>query len=383
MDKNRLCIFSFFDKDGYVDDYVAYLLDEISSSVKRIIIVVNGELDERGMKLLKQYTEDLYLRENKGFDAGAYKYILCQKLSEDEIRTYDEIVFCNDTFYGPFIPLSNIIESMKDRECDFWGLNGYFDWVYPHMQSYFLVFRKSIIEKGLLKEYFSNNIDGDTLDINHVYCQFENGLFDYLVRQKGMRCAKYVKDNRNYDLYKYSYAYLKEFQFPLVKKKVFSFMDCAIDNAMCTLGYIKYYTNYDLKLVLKSIRRIYGIELRAEDINAPQCYDKPKKSTLHIPIRTSAEIENFIAEDEFYIYGTGAYACRTYWRYAKDNNKFRGFIISDGQKQLKKELFGHPIKSYSVIRNMELPKILLGVSAENAEVIILQFEDTSKVLRIF
>ena len=73
--KKRLCIFSFFDKTGYVDDYVIYLLKELISCTNRLIIIVNGMLDERGQAFLTQFTDEVYIRENIGYDAGAYKYV--------------------------------------------------------------------------------------------------------------------------------------------------------------------------------------------------------------------------------------------------------------------------------------------------------------------
>ena len=123
--------------------------------------------------------------------------------------------------------------------------------------------------------------------------------------------------------------------------------------------------------------------IHKEEIEELKAYRKPKESTLQLSVTTASQIEHFIGDNEFYIYGTGEYACSTYWRYAKGKNKFRGFIVSDGQNQLLKELFGHPIKSYSDVMSAETSKIILGVNAKNAEVIMEQFKDTSKILRIF
>lgn len=380
--KNRLGIFSFFDKAGYVDDYVIHLLKELVACTNHLIIVANGLVDERGQMLFAQYTNEVYIRDNVGFDAGAYKYVLCQKLSEEEINSYDEILLCNDTFYGPFIPMKDIFGKMENVDCDIWGLNGYFDWVFEHLQSYFLVFRKRVIEEKLIVNYLNENIDENSSEINHIYCQFENGLFDYLVRKKGMKCAKYLDENKYLDVYKYSYAYLREFQFPIVKKRVFSYMDSAFDNAMCTLSYIKYETTYDIQMILDNICRIYGIRLEIQDIKRIEEYTIPQKSTLHIPVSTVRQIEEFIGDDEFYIYGAGLYACNTYWRYAKDNNKFQGFIISDGQNA-SKDLFGHPVRFFSEAEDIYTKKVVLSVNAEVADVILSQFTDCSKVLRIF
>ena len=40
----RLCIFSFYDGDGIVDDYVYYFLKEMERHVERILFYSNGPL---------------------------------------------------------------------------------------------------------------------------------------------------------------------------------------------------------------------------------------------------------------------------------------------------------------------------------------------------
>ena len=40
----RLCIFSFYDGQGIVDDYVVYFLNELGKHVEKIIFYSNGPL---------------------------------------------------------------------------------------------------------------------------------------------------------------------------------------------------------------------------------------------------------------------------------------------------------------------------------------------------
>lgn len=381
--KNRLCIFSFFDKNGYVDDYVEYLLKELITCVSKLIIVVNGKLDSRGEDILLQFTDEVYVRGNEGFDAGSYKFILCHKLSMEEINSFDEVILCNDTFYGPFIPMTDVFDKMDNVDCDMWGLNGYVGWIYPHIQSYFIVFRDRIVKSDLLIDFFNNNIDESTRDIHHVYCQFENGIYDYMVRQNDMKSAQYVEDNCNYDLYKCSYAYLQEFKFPILKKKVFDLMYSSLNNAMCSLSYIKNNTNYDIELILKNIERVYGIAIKADDIKSVDSYNQPKVSTLITQVNSADQVEDFIRGEEFYIYGAGTYACNTYWRFGRGNNKFLGFIVSDNSKDADTLIFGKPVKKFSDVDNIYSKKVILGMKTEFALEVLKRFADTSKVMRIF
>lgn len=42
----RLGIYFFFDKDGIVDKYVDYVLEDLTKHVDKLIVVCNGQLNE-------------------------------------------------------------------------------------------------------------------------------------------------------------------------------------------------------------------------------------------------------------------------------------------------------------------------------------------------
>lgn len=54
----------------------------------------------------------MVVRENAGYDAGAYKFAIFKYLKIEEIRQYEELILCNDTFIGPFVPLKDIFDTM-------------------------------------------------------------------------------------------------------------------------------------------------------------------------------------------------------------------------------------------------------------------------------
>lgn len=380
--KKRLCIFSFYDKDGIVDDYVLYLLKELGTCISRLIIVVNGGVNEDGRRAFEQFTNEIYIRENAGYDAGAYKYVLFKYLSPEELQQYDEVILCNDTFYGPLIPMRDIFDEMESRKCDVWGLSGFFGIVFAHIQSYFLVFRKEVLKQQLLHKYFANDIDESTQAINAVYCQFESGLFDYLTRKCNMRYDIYAREGQ-LDVYYSSFVYVSEYQLPVIKKKAFSHIDEALENVLCTLGYVMYDTDYDVSLILDSIQRNYGIEIDKEEIKSPKEYGTPQEVMTPQPIVKDQQIEEFIGQNEFYIYGTGIYAYKTYWRFARNSTKLKGFIVSDDQSMTENRLFGYSVYHFSDVKDIYTYKVLLGVDNKNSEQIIKKFADRTNVLRIF
>ena len=110
--KKRICIFSFYEKSGYVDDYVRVLLKELSLVTTRLIIVVNGSVSDCGRKIFLEFSNEIYIRDNTGYDAAAYKYILMNVLKETEMKLYEEVIFCNDTFFGPLCSWKEIFKKI-------------------------------------------------------------------------------------------------------------------------------------------------------------------------------------------------------------------------------------------------------------------------------
>ena len=54
----RLGIYFFFDKDGIVDKYVDYVLEDLTKHVDKLIVVCNGQLNERGRKTFENYNKN-------------------------------------------------------------------------------------------------------------------------------------------------------------------------------------------------------------------------------------------------------------------------------------------------------------------------------------
>ena len=112
--KKRICLFSLYHPKGKVAGYVLHLLAELATVSERIIFISNGPLDVQGRKAVGRYTEEIIERQNTGFDGGAYKEVLLSYLHRD-LSDYDELILCNDTFWGPFLPLKTIFEEMEVR----------------------------------------------------------------------------------------------------------------------------------------------------------------------------------------------------------------------------------------------------------------------------
>ena len=155
----RLALFSFYNKSGRVNSFIFYYLEALSK-IAETVFIVNGSLLPQSRARLEARGYEIYQRDNKGFDFGAWKDFLLSKESAF-FSQYDELILCNSSCYGPVYPFSVLFDEMDGRVCDFWGLYrhpGIKDGRHSlplHIQSYFLVLRKRMFHDPCLRKYFS------------------------------------------------------------------------------------------------------------------------------------------------------------------------------------------------------------------------------------
>ncbi len=165
MNRKRLGLFLFFDRDGIVDDYVLFLLKELRSVLTELIVIVNGSVNEAGYQALDAVADSVVIRENEGFDAGAWREGILTIAGKDKIRTFDELILTNDSYFGPFIPFSTVFERMERQKVDFWGLSVHgevegarcpYGYRPRYLQTYFLVFRKNVLQGEAFFQYWQD-----------------------------------------------------------------------------------------------------------------------------------------------------------------------------------------------------------------------------------
>lgn len=273
----RLAICVCYDKQGIIDDYIPYLLNDLKQNLDKLVIVVNGNLTKEGKEKLLTLTSDVVQRENAGFDAGAWKFALTEYLGWQEIESYDELVLLNDTFFGPFYPFKEVFEKMDGRDVDFWGLTQHGEAVMfenrkkhflpRHLQSYFLCIRKKMLCSQEFKNYWENqNTSKNWYDaVEHNEAHFtqyfsEKGFkWDSLISNEG-------KDKKfSYNPYGHNIYEILQQGFPVIKRKEFAVpLEKATEynnseDYRRGLEYIKSNTNYDTRLIFQNVLRNYNI----------------------------------------------------------------------------------------------------------------------------
>lgn len=256
----RIAIFVFYHEYGMIYTDTIDRIKDLKKSVSYLIVVVNGSVQKR--QLLEEIADVVLIRENKGYDAYAYQYALFHLDCRQKIDHCSTLVLCNDTFFGPFIPFKDIFSDMEGEQADFWGLSLFDNGLLRHIQSYFLVFRKRMLEDGILYHYFEKYIPKGAVSYAEVCHFLESKLYDYFC-SRGYQYGSYTKEtnhNINVDLLDYL-----RIGVPVIKKKFFgNYYDAS--TFMDALTYMQDQYAYDINRFVRIVKEQYGIAIDREKV---------------------------------------------------------------------------------------------------------------------
>lgn len=356
---NRITIFSFYSKEGKVYCDTENLLKKLRLVSDYIIVVVNGDVEDSDK--LDALCDVLVFRENKGLDSGAYKSIIFNQKFHNLIKNANELIFCNSTFIGPFLSIENIFEDMEHKKADFWGLVFFDNGFIRYLQSYFLVFRKSVIEDMRFYDYFEEFIDENTKSFQEVCCFFEVGLFEYLVKL-GYQYDAYVKDLK-YNIYINPYMAIKQ-GVPIIKKKFFlkNYNHKVLEMILEEFSKNELFDENDLN---KAILESFNVK---DDLNFEITKDNiEQKGYIEKSIVSISDVINYTKNhSEVFIFGTGIYGL--YIRHTIEDEKIRGFVVSDDFRYDNDTYFGKKIYSLEeakrICKNNKDIGFIVGLSVD-------------------
>ncbi len=225
----RYAVYVFYDKNGKADRYCDFFLNGLKQEVDFLQVIVNGEIDKESYNRLETIADDILVRPNEGYDVTAYKTGIL-KPGFDKLVEYDEVIICNDTLYGPLYPLSEMFEKMNSIDVDFWGLTNFhgvgfdpfgtveYGYLPRHIQSFFMVFRKSLIESDKFQNFWSKfpTVNGYEQAIGLFEASFTKKFEDY-----GFKWAVYADSS---DLEGYTLDPLRDFPKYMIEEKRCPFM---------------------------------------------------------------------------------------------------------------------------------------------------------------
>ncbi|MEO7235895.1 MAG: rhamnan synthesis F family protein, partial [Lapillicoccus sp.] len=120
----RVLFYLFHDRDGIVDEYVPYKLRALRPFVDHVFVVSNSDLTPEGRAALDEVADTVLVRENVGWDVGAFTAAMAQ-FGEARLAEYDELILMNSTFFAPVYPFAEVFERMAAEPVDFWGISSH------------------------------------------------------------------------------------------------------------------------------------------------------------------------------------------------------------------------------------------------------------------
>lgn len=261
----RAAVFAHYDKDNIIDEYVIYYLKALKQICDKVVFVSCCELPAAEADKLSGIADLTVVEKHNEYDFGSYKRGFFALKNKGTLEEIDELIFANDSCYGPLFPLENIFAEMEAKNPDFWGITKnrfgmkFFKQqiivcVRPHLQSYFLVFSQKVFNSDCFLEFFEN-IKHQTTK-NEVIINYEIGLSEFLI-ENGFKYDVYIKD-----YYRFNHVVLSLWRQLIVKSKS-PFLKCSVirlvnRNLTTIAGWenvIKDYTNYPVELIKNNQER--------------------------------------------------------------------------------------------------------------------------------
>lgn len=154
-----ICLFAYHAPAPTLAPHTRHLLDQISGCGFELHVAVSGldPNDAEGLTVLQNsftsgpipIAATLYPRENSGLDFGAWQDLLTRNCDAEAT----EILFANDSIFGPMTPLQPIVDNMRAHHSPVWGMVRS-EAITAHLQSWFLVMTRETLDHPAIRRVF-------------------------------------------------------------------------------------------------------------------------------------------------------------------------------------------------------------------------------------
>lgn len=150
-----VCFFCNYDKENIIRKNVHHYLNELVLAGFDIVFISSSDtIPDADLEKLSKCCIRIINRENKGYDFYGWKTGL-------EIYPYYSahtgVLLANDSVLGPLFSIKDIIARLENCDADIVGMTDC-PHFYPHLQSYFLYCKKSVIASDEFVGFF-NQVD--------------------------------------------------------------------------------------------------------------------------------------------------------------------------------------------------------------------------------
>ena len=334
----RIAIYVIYDKDGILDGYRKYYLKELRKVVDCIVGVVSGTLTPESRAELEELTDEFFVRKNEGLLAGSWLDGIAY-IGWDRLAQYDELLMLNDSFFGPFYPLDELMDAAEKSDADFYGAMKNFEeksyttiagrpLQHGHFRGsicYFYIIKSKLLHSAEFRKYWSAHPEIKESWDSYFYAEID--FCDYVIdagfkvdTYQGDKLKGYFFDNLTHNMVKL----VRDEGIPFARIRPFctDVKDQSLQinygqDPRETLEYIDKHTNYDVNLIWDYILRTKNLthihdQLQLEyvipsaSLERPFTYNKRIAVILHIYYEDLVEriadyCANFPDQTDFYV----------------------------------------------------------------------------------
>ena len=198
------------------------------------------------------------------------------KILENKWSEGDQLILCNDSVFGPFVPFKKIFNDMLLCKADMWGIIDFMN--HNCLMSFFLVINSTVFLQDYFKTFFTK-IKKESCK-EDILIKYEIGLSKLIV-SKGQKIeswlntselTKYTRSDLSAFLHTHNIPvncvppkaqinvyddqnfYLQFMNFPFLKKLLFNDKTCFFP-----IYYKKIIKNYPCSLIENSVKRLYPL----------------------------------------------------------------------------------------------------------------------------
>lgn len=251
----RVAIYASYSNANKIEDYVIYYLSKLKEDTDLIVYVCDNPLADEEVQKINNVADIVITGRHGEYDFGSYKRGYLYLLEKKLLGEFEELVFCNDSCYGPIESFERIFKVMQRRRLDFWGLtqNSQFS---DHLQSYFLVFGKAVFQSAVFREFIigvtkekSVQMVINKYEVNLTKTLSENGfLWGSFVDTNDEFVLKKTKINSNLTVFP---SFLVKEGGELIKVKSLRYASANLEGIKNTIEYIAQRNNHLLDLIRK------------------------------------------------------------------------------------------------------------------------------------
>ena len=219
--KKIVTVLAMFSSNGKIEEYQLYLLKGLKEISDYIIVVADNTIYEEELVKLDGLCNVYRFIRHGEYDFGSYKYGYNCLIEHNILREDDNLLFINDSNYGPVYPFKNVMDDFKSKECDFYGLSNS-NYPIDHIQSFFYIFKPKVYTSNIFKN-FLESVKKELSGARVVY-KYEFNFTQQLVENKFryevfLKNETINKDKNEFIPTKYGYTLISDYKYPVIKRK--------------------------------------------------------------------------------------------------------------------------------------------------------------------